>query len=131
MGTPIGMNAIENVVGRLRWRIRAQTALRHGLLLGAVGLFVFAGLVALVKTRVLPTDWVYAGGAVAIALPLVGLAIGALRRLDDQSRSMERYVTGPDLKEIVAGEFRQSSDFGGRSVFGWELPPEPTKRRDN
>ncbi len=55
----------------------------------------------------------------------------ALRRLDDQSRSMERYVTGPDLKEIVAGEFRQSSDFGGRSVFGWELPPEPTKRRDN
>lgn len=48
----------------------------------------------------------------------------ALRRLDDQSRSMERYVTGPDLKEIVAGEFRQSSAFGGRSVFGWERPPE-------
>lgn len=47
----------------------------------------------------------------------------ALRRLDDQSRRMERYVTGPDLKEIVAGEFRQSSTFGGRSVFGWE-PPE-------
>lgn len=50
----------------------------------------------------------------------------ALRRLDDQSRSMERYVTGPDLKEIVAGEFRQSSAFGGRSVFGWEQPPEDT-----
>ena len=48
----------------------------------------------------------------------------ALRRLDDQSRSMERYVTGPDLKEIVAGEFKQSSTFGGRSVFGWEQPPE-------
>ncbi|MBB4292474.1 hypothetical protein GGE16_004553 [Rhizobium leguminosarum] len=47
----------------------------------------------------------------------------ALRRLDDQSRQMERYVTGPDLKEIVAGEFRQSADFGGRSVFGWEPPP--------
>ncbi|MBX5012524.1 DUF763 domain-containing protein [Rhizobium lentis] len=46
----------------------------------------------------------------------------ALRRLDDQSRRMERYVTGPDLKEIVAGEFRQSGDFGGRSVFGWEPP---------
>ena len=48
----------------------------------------------------------------------------ALRRLDDQSRSLERYGTGPDLKEIVAGEFRQSSTFGGRSVFGWEPPTE-------
>jgi len=47
----------------------------------------------------------------------------ALRRLDDQSRQMERYVTGPDLKEIIVGEFRQSADFGGRSVFGWEPPP--------
>ncbi|NZD64085.1 DUF763 domain-containing protein [Rhizobium sp. WYCCWR 11290] len=47
----------------------------------------------------------------------------ALGRLDDQSRQMERYVTGPDLKEIIAGEFRQSADFGGRSVFGWEEPP--------
>lgn len=47
----------------------------------------------------------------------------ALKRLDDQSRQMERYVTGPDLTEIIAGEFRQSADFGGRSVFGWEEPP--------
>ncbi|MGO8095614.1 DUF763 domain-containing protein [Rhizobium leguminosarum] len=47
----------------------------------------------------------------------------ALKRLDDQSRQMERYVAGPDLKEIIAGEFRQSADFGGRSVFGWEEPP--------
>ncbi|AHG48109.1 hypothetical protein RLEG12_04175 (plasmid) [Rhizobium leguminosarum bv. trifolii CB782] len=47
----------------------------------------------------------------------------ALKRLDDQSRQMERYVTGPDLKEIIAGEFRQSAEFGGRSVFGWEPPP--------
>lgn len=46
----------------------------------------------------------------------------ALKRLDEQSRQMERYVTGPDLKEIIAGEFRQSADFGGRSVFGWEKP---------
>ncbi|MBX5132106.1 DUF763 domain-containing protein [Rhizobium lentis] len=46
----------------------------------------------------------------------------ALKRLDEQSRQMERYVTGPDLKEIIAGEFRQSADFGGRSVFGWEPP---------
>ncbi|EJC83612.1 hypothetical protein Rleg4DRAFT_6640 [Rhizobium leguminosarum bv. trifolii WSM2297] len=48
----------------------------------------------------------------------------ALKRLDDQSRQMERYVTGPDLKEIIAGEFRQSAEFGGRSVFGWEPPGE-------
>lgn len=44
----------------------------------------------------------------------------ALKRLDDQSRQMEHYVTGPDLKEIVAGEFDLSAMYGGRSVFGWE-----------
>ncbi|MFB9949505.1 DUF763 domain-containing protein [Rhizobium puerariae] len=55
----------------------------------------------------------------------------ALRRLDDQARRLERYVTGPDLKEIVAGEFRHSHEWGGRSVFGFEPPPEDTaeKRR--
>lgn len=50
--------------------------------------------------------------------------IGALKRLDDQSRQVERYVTGPSLKEIVAGEFDQSHLLGGRSVFGWEAAPE-------
>jgi hypothetical protein len=50
-----------------------------------------------------------------------------LKRLDDQARQFERYVTGPDLKEIVAGEFRQSQEFGGRSVFGWEGPEEPSR----
>jgi hypothetical protein len=40
--------------------------------------------------------------------------------LDIQARQLERYVTGPDLKEIVAGEYRDSASFGGRSVFGWE-----------
>jgi hypothetical protein len=49
--------------------------------------------------------------------------IGALKRLDEQSRQVERYVTGPSLKEIVAGEFDQSHLLGGRSVFGWEQPP--------
>ena len=47
----------------------------------------------------------------------------ALQRLDNQSRQLERYVTGPDLKEIVAGEFDRSASFGGRSVFGWEPAP--------
>ncbi|WP_027061462.1 DUF763 domain-containing protein [Mesorhizobium loti] len=50
--------------------------------------------------------------------------IGALKRLDDQSRQVERYVTGPSLKEIVAGEFDQSHPLGGRSVFGWEPAPD-------
>ncbi|TIS11381.1 MAG: DUF763 domain-containing protein, partial [Mesorhizobium sp.] len=39
-------------------------------------------------------------------------------------RRMERYVTGPSLKEIVAGEMDQSHLLGGRSVFGWEPPPD-------
>ena len=34
--------------------------------------------------------------------------LGALKRLDDQSRRLECYVTGPSLMEIVAGEFDQS-----------------------
>jgi hypothetical protein len=54
----------------------------------------------------------------------------ALKRLDDQARQLERYVTGPDLKEIVAGEFRQSHDWGGRSVFGFEpAPGESAEKR--
>lgn len=44
----------------------------------------------------------------------------ALKRLDDQARQLERYVTGPALKEIVAGEYSQSEIFESRSVFGWE-----------
>ncbi len=54
--------------------------------------------------------------------------LAALRRLDDQSRRMERYVTGPDLKEIIAGEFKDSAGFGGRSVFGWERDHEGRDR---
>lgn len=44
----------------------------------------------------------------------------ALKRLDEQSRQLERYVAGPDLKEIIAGEFHRSAALDGRSVFGWE-----------
>lgn len=55
--------------------------------------------------------------------------ISALKRLDDQSRQVERYVTGPSLKEIVAGEFDQSHLLGGRSVFGWERAPETTDKK--
>jgi hypothetical protein len=50
--------------------------------------------------------------------------LGALKRLDEQSRRLERHVTGPSLKEVVAGEFDQSHLLGGRSVFGW-APARP------
>lgn len=50
--------------------------------------------------------------------------LDALARLDNQSRQLEWYVTEPDLKEIVAGEFEQSTQWGGRSVFGWEKPQD-------
>ena len=49
-----------------------------------------------------------------------GEELAALKRLDEQSRQVERYVTGPSLKEIVAGEFRRLHRLVGRSVFGWE-----------
>lgn len=54
-----------------------------------------------------------------------GEELAAIRRLDEQARRLEQYVTGPDLKEIVAGEFRHSAEFGGMSVFGPEPPPVP------
>ncbi|WP_431323342.1 DUF763 domain-containing protein [Rhizobium sp. YTU87027] len=46
--------------------------------------------------------------------------LAALWRLDQQARRAEQYATGPDLKEIIAGEFGDSTELGGRSVFGWE-----------
>jgi hypothetical protein len=44
----------------------------------------------------------------------------ALKRLDDQVRKLERYVSGPSFETIVAEEKQRSPDYGGRSVFGWE-----------
>jgi uncharacterized protein len=46
--------------------------------------------------------------------------LGAIRRLDEQTRRFERNATGPSLPEFVAEESRRSHDYGGRSVFGWE-----------
>ena len=46
----------------------------------------------------------------------------ALRRLDDQARRLERVATGPSLETHVENELAQSSEFSGRSVFGWERP---------
>ncbi|MXQ10089.1 DUF763 domain-containing protein [Microvirga makkahensis] len=48
----------------------------------------------------------------------------ALRRLDDQARSLERFAGGPGFDEILRGERAKSHAYGGRSVFGDEPTPE-------
>jgi hypothetical protein len=49
--------------------------------------------------------------------------LAALRRLDEQSRRLERAASGPSVEALIAEERRQSHRYGGRSVFGWEMPP--------
>jgi uncharacterized protein len=57
--------------------------------------------------------------------------LGAIERLDSQARLLERNATGPALPDLLADERAQSHALGGRSVFGWEPPPEvaPVQRR--
>ena len=50
--------------------------------------------------------------------------LAALKRLDDQARLVERFASGPPVEELIAQERRLSHSYGGRSVFGWEQPPE-------
>jgi hypothetical protein len=50
--------------------------------------------------------------------------LGALKRLDDQSRLLEGRAAGPSLDTFIAKERRDSHAYGGRSVFGWEKAPE-------
>lgn len=50
----------------------------------------------------------------------VGDELGALKRLDEQARRIEKHVTGPSLEAFIAGEIAASPDLGGRSIFGWE-----------
>jgi hypothetical protein len=45
--------------------------------------------------------------------------LGALRRLDEQARLLERCASGPPVEELIAGEREQSHNYGGRTVFGW------------
>jgi hypothetical protein len=53
--------------------------------------------------------------------------LGALKRLDDQSRLLERTATGPSVAAVIAREREDSHAHGGRSVFGWEPPPRQRK----
>ena len=46
--------------------------------------------------------------------------MGALKRLDDQARRLERTATGPSLQSLIATERAASPSLDGRSVFGWE-----------
>jgi uncharacterized protein len=54
--------------------------------------------------------------------------LAAIRRLDDQTRRLERTATGPSVAAHIAEERVRSHEYGGRSVFGWEPPPEAAGR---
>jgi hypothetical protein len=56
--------------------------------------------------------------------------LAAIRRLDAQARRLEATATGPSLDAIIAEEFAHSHDYGGRSVFGREPPPDAAPARD-
>jgi hypothetical protein len=49
--------------------------------------------------------------------------LGALKRLDDQARAVERFAEGPSVQDVIAQERERSHLYGGRSVFGFEPPP--------
>jgi hypothetical protein len=53
--------------------------------------------------------------------------LAAIRRLDEQARRLEAHVSGPSLEAHLAEERARSSDYGGRSVFGWEPPAAEAK----
>ncbi|HZA93637.1 MAG TPA: DUF763 domain-containing protein [Gemmatimonadales bacterium] len=44
----------------------------------------------------------------------------ALKRLDEQARTLERHATGPIVEELIRQEQANSPAFGGRSIFGDE-----------
>src|SRR5215207_4405043 len=54
--------------------------------------------------------------------------LGALTRLDEQARRLERHATGPTAPELIAEERQRSHELGGRSVFGWA--PDDSTRED-
>jgi uncharacterized protein len=56
--------------------------------------------------------------------------LAALKRLDTQSRQLEEVAKGPSLDKLVSDEFARSSDYGGRTVFGWEGPTSLKRAAD-
>jgi hypothetical protein len=53
-------------------------------------------------------------------------ALGAIRRLDEQARRLERHAGGPSVEAFIADEREASHAYGGRSMFGWEPAAEET-----
>jgi uncharacterized protein len=49
--------------------------------------------------------------------------LGTVRRLDEESRRLERFAKGPSVEALIIDERARSYQYGGRSVFGWEPPP--------
>jgi hypothetical protein len=49
--------------------------------------------------------------------------LAAIRRLDEQSRRLERHASGLSVEALLADERERSHLYGGRSVFGDEAPP--------
>jgi len=47
--------------------------------------------------------------------------LAALKRLDTQSRNLERQASGPSVSELIIEEKKKSHKYGGRSIFGWEV----------
>ena len=50
--------------------------------------------------------------------------LAALKRLDEQSRYVERQTSNPSIEELIAQERQFSHSYGGRSIFGRERPPQ-------
>jgi hypothetical protein len=55
--------------------------------------------------------------------------LAAIKRLDDQARRLERHASGPSVEALFAHERANSQQYGGRSVFGVEPPPNGSTRR--
>jgi hypothetical protein len=54
--------------------------------------------------------------------------LGAVRRLDDQARRLERTAAAPAFDALVAEERARSHEYGGRTVHGWSRPPSAGAR---
>lgn len=56
--------------------------------------------------------------------------LDAIRRMDAETRRLERLASGPSLPAYIAEERRRSHEYGGRSVFGWERAPDRAAATD-
>jgi hypothetical protein len=57
--------------------------------------------------------------------------LGALRRLDEQARRLERHAIGPSVEKLIRDELQLSHSYGGRSVFGLEPAPRDSGKEQN